>query len=101
MQPGRSKRGLTREVRQAMREGLLWFDDDKSRSLAQKVERAARHYRMKYDRRPTVCYVHSSTLDGCTAIGEMKVEPLSTVLRHHFWIGEEVEGYTTTQQEDK
>ncbi len=73
-----------------MKVGLLWFDNDPGRDLAQKVGRAARHYRQKYGRQPNVCYVHPSLLEGQSRrVGKLKVAPLSSVLRHHFWLGEE------------
>ncbi len=74
-----------------MKVGLLWFDDDPARDLEQKVGRAARHYQQKFGRSPSVCYVHPSLLKGgelCHVNG-LKVLPLPSVLRHHFWIGEE------------
>jgi hypothetical protein len=75
-----------------VREGLLWFDDDPRRDLAEKVRRAAARYRQKHGRRPNVCYVHPSTLGGNGEVqqaGDVRVAPLTSVLRHHFWVGEE------------
>jgi hypothetical protein len=73
-----------------MEEGLLWFDNDAKRDLAQKVGRAAQHYRRKFGRPPNVCYVHPSLLiDGAQRIDGVHVVALPSVLRHHFWIGEE------------
>jgi len=73
-----------------MREGLLWFDDDPKRDLAQKVGRAVRRYRQKFGRPPNVCYVHPSLLNGrARHISGVRVLPLPSVLRHHFWVGEE------------
>ncbi len=73
-----------------MEEGLLWFDNDPKRDLAQKVGRAAQHYRRKHGRSPNVCYVHPSLLtDGTRQIDGVQVATLASVLRHHFWIGEE------------
>jgi hypothetical protein len=73
-----------------MEEGLLWFDNDAKRDLAQKVGRAAQHYRRKFGRPPNVCYVHPSLLtDGAQRIDGVHVAALPSILRHHFWIGEE------------
>jgi len=73
-----------------MKEGLLWFDDDPKRDLAQKVGRAARRYRQKFGRPPNVCYVHPSLLEGrARRVNGVHVLPLPSVLRHHFWVGEE------------
>ena len=73
-----------------LKEGLLWFDDDPGRDLAQKVGRAARHYRQKFGRKPNVCYVHPSLLEGSShSVGGVQVASLASILRHHFWVGEE------------
>ena len=73
-----------------MKVGLLWFDNDPGQDFAQRVGRAASHYRRKYGRQPNVCYVHPSMLDGKPRqVGKVQVAPLPSVLRHHFWIGEE------------
>jgi hypothetical protein len=91
-----------------MKVGLLWFDDDPGRDLAEKVGRAARRYRQKFGVPADVCYVHPSTLGDdaslrqgsvqatkFSASGRMKkvdgvrVSSKPSVLRHHFWIGQE------------
>lgn len=73
-----------------MREGMLWFDDDPKRNLAQKVGRAAKHYRRKFGRAPNVCYVHPSLLNGgAQKVDGVRVAALPSVLRHHFWVGED------------
>lgn len=73
-----------------MKEGLLWYDDDKTLDLAQKVGRAAKYYQQKYGRRPNVCYVHPSQLaNDAQKVDGVRVASLSTVLIHHFWMGEE------------
>jgi hypothetical protein len=72
-----------------MREGLLWFDDDPKRSLTEKVVGAATRYRDKFGRVPNCCCVHPSMVDGEQHVGRVKIAPLGSVLRHHFWIGEE------------
>lgn len=91
-----------------MNEGLLWYDDDSGRDLAEKVKRAARRYRQKFGASPNVCYVHPSTLASASSaepannastklsaggkarkVGGVRVAPLPSVLRHHFWLGQE------------
>lgn len=76
-----------------MKEGLLWFDASPKRDLAEKVAQAADRYCIKFGRRPNLCYVHLSALDGQ---GDLRVDgvwvmPMRNVLRHHFWIGVEEE----------
>jgi len=75
-----------------MREGLLWYDDDPARDLAEKIARAARRYRRKFGAPPDVCYVHPSAMGGNgkgQKVGKLQVAPLPSVLRHHFWLGRE------------
>ncbi|RLC92989.1 MAG: hypothetical protein DRI77_12310 [Chloroflexi bacterium] len=74
-----------------MNEGLLWYDDDPGRELAEKIGRAARRYRQKFGTPPDVCYVHPSVLqsNGKEKVGQIHVSSLPSVLRHHFWLGRE------------
>jgi hypothetical protein len=75
-----------------MREGLLWYDDDPGRNLAEKVGRAVRRYEQKYGATPNVCYVHPSSVgdDGRgLKVGGVVVATRLSVLRHHFWVGRE------------
>jgi hypothetical protein len=71
-----------------MQEGLLWFDADPKRDLADKVTRAADRYHFKFGRRPNLCYVHPSMLDlGSVELNGVRLIPADNVLKHHFWIG--------------
>ena len=82
-----------------MKVGMLWFDDDAGRTLAEKVARAATHYAHKYGRAPTACYVHPSALDGAGCLrpaqpGEQQVDGVAvrsarTVQPNRLWIGVE------------
>ncbi len=68
--------------------GLLWFDDDPKRSLADKIEEAARRYREKFGIDPDTCYVNPSTLgDGKVNGTRVRVVPTSQVLPHHLLLG--------------
>ena len=81
-----------------MREGLLWYDDNPGRDLAEKIAPAVRRYRRKFGTAPNVCYVHASTLAAASEpggnghereVGGVLVASLPSVLRHHFWLGRE------------
>lgn len=75
-----------------MKEGLLWYDDNPSRDLAEKIALAAQRYRQKFGVAPDICYVHPSTLSEKDKVdGRIRVTALPTVLRHHFWLGEELQ----------
>ena len=71
---------------------MLWYDNDKKRSLEEKVQRAADFYAAKYGRAATECYVHPSMLapDGAvqTAAG-LRLRPMRTIIKNHFWLGVE------------
>ena len=76
-----------------MKQGLLWFDDDPSRDLAEKIRPAARRYIRKHGIAPEVCYVHPSALLGDNAkvkhVGAIRLASRRSVLRDHFWLGRE------------
>ena len=75
-----------------MKEGLLWYDDDPQCDLAEKVSRAAKRYRHKFGMSPDVCYVHPSAVNASGEeqdINGVHVDSLMSVLRHHFWLGQE------------
>ena len=83
-----------------METGLLWYDGDPKRPLADKVGQAAERYRQKYGRWPNTCYVHPQVV-GDQAAGGLRlacqarspeatilVLPAPNILVHHFWVGE-------------
>ena len=69
--------------------GMLWFDEDPTRSLPSRVERAASYYQAKYGRQPNTCVLHPRTLGEVdpTSIPDVKVETSMKVLPEHFWVG--------------
>lgn len=76
--------------------GMLWFDNSPADALAVKVERAAAYYRRKYEKKPTLCFVHPSMLPKSEKpdepeqpylAGEIEVRRSRSVLPNHFWIG--------------
>jgi len=75
-----------------MKTGLLWFDDAPSRTLEDKVLRAAARYEQKYGRLPNLCFVHPKAFDGngkVKKVGEVEIRAGRSVLPDHFWIGVE------------
>jgi hypothetical protein len=73
-----------------MKEGLLWYDGEPGRDLAERVARAARRYRQKFGAAANVCYVHPSAINGGVQqadVDGIHIEPMLSVLRHHFWVG--------------
>lgn len=67
--------------------GMLWFDNDPKRTLQQKIERAAEHYRRKYGQTANVVFLHPATPRMPAEIGGLAVKTSKTVLPNHFWLG--------------
>ena len=68
--------------------GLLWYDDDAKRPLADKVRLAALRYEQKFGVQPNLCLVHPGALaDKALIVDGITVEGLPSVLSHHFWLG--------------
>ena len=69
----------------SLQAGTLWFDDSKSRTFTEKVERAADYFQRKYGLKPNTCVVWAETevedVDGIEVMGSRSVQP------DHFWIG--------------
>ena len=75
-----------------MKEGLLWFDNDPQRKLADKISRAATRYQVKFGRKPTLCYLNASNVEGKTdEINGIRIKLVDDILPNHFWIGVETE----------
>ncbi|MCA9897025.1 MAG: hypothetical protein H6654_00375 [Ardenticatenaceae bacterium] len=70
-----------------MNVGMLWLDDDRTRSLDEKVSRAVDYYREKYGRMPDLCLVNKTMLAEEKLVGKVSVQPQSAILPHHFWVG--------------
>lgn len=67
--------------------GMLWYDDDKKRSLIEKVLRAVTFYTNKYGRPPTECYVHPSLIPGPGVIAGCRMHASHLIMVNHFWLG--------------
>lgn len=71
-----------------MRVGWMWFDNDKGRSLEEKVQRAAERFRAKHGQWPELCYVNRFAAQGGNFIcGKVRVVAAPNILPHHFWLG--------------
>ena len=82
-----------------MKTGMLWFDDDAKRSISEKVERAAVHYREKYGVAPNLCYANPVSLsDGPETVqpraagsgkslSNITLKHARSILPNHFWLG--------------
>ena len=79
-----------------MQEGLLWFDNDTRRKLADKIGQAATRYQVKFGCQPTICYLNTVDFnDQVEAVNGIRLRPAANVLRHHLWLGVENESQRT------
>jgi hypothetical protein len=68
--------------------GMLWFDNDKKRTLAEKIGRAADYFNKKYGRVPNVCFVNKKVVEAVDLPG-ITVRPSGIILPNHFLVGME------------
>ena len=68
--------------------GMLWFDNDKKRTLAEKIKRAADYFNKKYGRMPNVCFVNKGVIETIE-MPEITVRPSGIILPNHFLVGME------------
>ena len=71
-----------------MQTGLLWFDADKRRSPADKLDRAVARYAERFGRPADLCHVNPADLFVHPTV---KIVPNPAILRGHFWVGEDEE----------
>lgn len=70
-----------------MRIGILWYDNDPARSLADKIGQAKTFHETKYHRTPTMAMVNPRALAEATTMGGVTVQPQRYILPGHIWIG--------------
>lgn len=75
-----------------MQAGLLWFDNDPTRSISAKAMDAAERFTQKFGVEPDVCFVNARSLsEGDMVIpfheGKLRLSPASNILVNHFWVG--------------
>jgi len=71
-----------------MKSGLLWFDSS-SDFLGDKIERAAKRYKEKFGVSPDIAMVNPQMLQDKPAvkIKNIRIEPKSTIMPNHIWLG--------------
>jgi hypothetical protein len=70
-----------------MKEMMLWFDGTSS-PLADKITRAVVYYEKKYNRRPSLCYVHTSAYVEGLVVAGVRIEASAKLLTNDLWLGE-------------
>ena len=69
-----------------MKDGWMWFDDDKKRTTEEKVALAIVAYRNKHGYKPNACYLHVS--HPCLErVGPVNITHVPHILPNHFWLG--------------
>lgn len=71
-----------------MHTGMIWFDNSQT-PLEVKIQKAVDYYVKKYRRRPNLCLVHPSMMEGRLElkVEKLTVRPYRPVLPGHIWIG--------------
>lgn len=75
-----------------MHTGLLWYDNDPLTTLSVKIQKAMDYYNKKFGRKPDLCLVHPSMMEGGKIhfeLGKLIIRPYRPVMPGHFWIGVE------------
>lgn len=73
-----------------MNNGMMWFDDNKGRSLEQKIRMAANYFEIKYKLKPEIVMISSKEAnqdEALPSIPGLEVQNKDIVLKHHFWVG--------------
>ena len=66
--------------------GLLWFDDNKNHSTAEKIRRACHRYKQKFGIAPNTVKVKVGTAAGVTIKGVRIIQDIAT-LQDCFLVG--------------
>ena len=76
-----------------MHTGMLWFDNSTAR-FENKIKKAVEYYEKKYGRKPDLCLIHPSMVDGehPKHVEGLTVRVYRPVLPGHIWIGIEDKG---------
>ena len=73
-----------------METGMMWFDNDPKKGLAQMVAEAAKYYYLKYGKVATACLVNPLALPaGKTEVNFTEVKSSRMILPNSLWIGVE------------
>lgn len=77
-------------MKDVMKQGLLWFDNDSKRSLEDKIAQAVARYVQKFGHEPNTCCVNPQMIgegEGARLSIQVRVVSVHNVLPHHFWVG--------------
>ena len=77
--------------------GLLWYDGSK-KELAVKLVPAIRRYQERFGKQPNICCIPNPG-DECV-IDNIHVYAITTMIQHHFWLGNSKEEEETNEDHD-
>jgi hypothetical protein len=69
-----------------MKLGLLWFDDDAKRKVAEKLDEAAERYEERFGVRPTLVHLNPAQAEGL-AHRRLRVYGDASLRRNYFLVG--------------
>lgn len=70
-----------------MSTGLLWYDNDKNKSMTQKVVDAKERYAQRFQRPANLAYVNSSDFPFVGIVDGIEILSKHTILPNHVWVG--------------
>lgn len=68
---------------------LMWFDDNKKSSLADKLAAGAEFYRIRFGIAPSLCLVSPDDMPTDPGQYPIAIEARVTVQRNLFWFGQQ------------
>jgi hypothetical protein len=70
-----------------MREGLLWYDNQRNIDLKERIASAVKFFESKYGYLPKKCFVNPATLEKPLELDrKIKVLPNHRVIVNHIWL---------------
>lgn len=74
-----------------MNVGMLWFDNDPRKPLADKVAAAAEYYQKRYGHSADLCLVHPTMFQETPPAGKITIRSNRAILPGHLWMGVDLE----------
>jgi hypothetical protein len=66
---------------------MMWFD---TKGLPEeRIQRGIKYFREKYGQDPNLVLVSPFETIRATAVREVQVKPVGSVIRNHYWLGRE------------
>jgi hypothetical protein len=70
-----------------MKEGMLWYDSQGGKNIAESISSAIEFFTNKYGTKPQECYLNPSQCAGeVDEIGEVKIVPSEKMIENHIWL---------------